>query len=167
MNSWTSWKTVLERDLAMHEEDSPKPRAVLTPEINVTPLVDVVLVLLIIFMVVAPQMESGANLELPVMANPDKAIQSEQASEPTVLSLTKGGELYFNKLPIAEGVLTQQLTDFHSAKPSERIVLKADREASYGKVRALFKTCQSIGFPGVSLQVIDQANQNKGAPDGV
>jgi biopolymer transport protein TolR len=152
----------------MSEEEVVTKRAPLTPEINVTPLVDVVLVLLIIFMVVTPQMESGANLELPIMSNPDKADMEKQNTEPTILSLTKDGSIYFNKLPVAAADLERQLTDFHEQKPEDRIVLKADREAAYGKVRALFKTCQQIGFPGVSLQVIDKANQQRsGASDGV
>ncbi len=150
-----------------NETETVTKRPALAPEINVTPLVDVVLVLLIIFMVVTPQMESGANLQLPVMSHPDKADMETQTTEPTILSLTKDGSLYFNKLPIEEGQLTSALQSFHDQKPEDRIVLKADREAGYGKVRALFKKCQLIGFPGVSLQVIDRANQSAGAADGV
>jgi biopolymer transport protein TolR len=132
----------------------------LKPEMNVTPLVDIVLVLLIIFMVVTPQMESGANLELPVMTNPDKA-DLEQDAQPTILSLAKDGSLYFDKAPVSTEKLEGLLKDFRIAKPTSRLVLKADREAPYGKVRELFKLCQSLGFPGVGLQVIDRANQQK------
>jgi biopolymer transport protein TolR len=150
------------------EEENVVRRPPLAPEMNVTPLVDVVLVLLIIFMVVTPQMESGANLELPVMSNPDKTELEKQSSEPTILSLTKEGTLYFNKLPIEADKLDEALVSFHAQKPEERILLKADREAAYGKVRALFKKCQTIGFPGISLQVIDRANQSgEGAGNGV
>jgi biopolymer transport protein TolR len=144
-------------------DDGDGPRsfsAPLTPDINVTPLVDVVLVLLIIFMVVAPQMESGASVELPAMSNPDQAL--EQDAQPTILSLARDGALYFDKRPVATGDLERLLRDFRAAKPEARLVLKADRDAAYGKVRALFKLCQDLGFPGVALQVIDRQNQTVG-----
>lgn len=145
--------------MAEHADDEkPRQTASVSPEMNVTPLVDVVLVLLIIFMVVTPQMEAGANLELPVMSNPDRT-DLEQDAQPTILSLAKDGSLYFDKAPVAKPDLEQKLTAFHAEKPSARLVLKADREAQYGDVRALFKLCQTLGFAGVSLQVIDRANQ--------
>ncbi len=148
----------------MAEVDDDAPRrfgAAITPEINVTPLVDVVLVLLIIFMVVAPQVESGASVELPAMSNPDKA-QGEQDAKPAILSLARDGAIYFDKRPVPAGGLEALLRGLHAKEPEKRLVLKADRDAGYGKVRALFKLCQSLGFPGVSLQVIDRNNQNAG-----
>ena len=126
------------------------------PEINITPLVDVVLVLLIIFMVVAPQMEAGAAVTLPSISNPD---QGNGALEPTTVTMTKDGQLFFEKDPLAEDALVQKLQAIHAAKPQSRVVLKADVALDYGKVRAMFKRCQEIGFPGASLQVIDRANQ--------
>ena len=145
--------------MAEHADELPRRKAPLQPDINVTPLVDVVLVLLIIFMVVAPQMESGANLELPVMAHPDEAMQQE----PTILSLTRDGALFFDKLPVGDAELDSKLTSFHAAHPDAKLVVKADRGVSYGKVRALFKRCQGLGFPGAALQVIDRSNQQSGS----
>ena len=142
--------------------DAPRTMvAGIKPEMNVTPLVDIVLVLLIIFMVVAPQIESGASLELPAMSNPDKN-QLEQEAHPTILSIAKDGAVYFDKAPVEIAELEPRLKAFRTAKPESRLVLKADREAEYGKVRALFKLCQTLGFPGISLQVIDRANQAAG-----
>ena len=128
----------------------------LKPEINITPLVDVVLVLLIIFMVVAPQMEAGASVVLPSLSNPD---QGNGALEPTTVTLTKDGKLFFEKEELAEEVLVEKLAALHREKPSARVVLKADTGIAYGKVRAMFKRCQELGFPGASLQVIDRANK--------
>jgi biopolymer transport protein TolR len=134
-----------------------KPRrAVLAPEMNVTPLVDVVLVLLIIFMVVTPQMEAGVSVTLPSIHNPD---QGNGALEPTTVTLTKDGKFFFEKEELPVDVLMARLKDVHGARPDSRVVLKADKELGYGKVRALFKACQDLGFPGVSLQVIDVANR--------
>ncbi len=131
-------------------------RASLKPEINITPLVDVVLVLLIIFMVVAPQMEAGASVVLPSLSNPD---QGNGALEPTTVTLTKDGKLFFEKEELSEAVLVEKLAKLHADKPSARVVLKADTGLAYGKVRAMFKRCQELGFPGASLQVIDRANK--------
>ncbi len=148
--------------MAEHDDDAPRSFAAgLTPDINVTPLVDVVLVLLIIFMVVAPQMESGAAVELPAMSNPDQALS--QDAQPTILSLARDGALYFDKRPVAPADLDALLREFRIRKPDARLVLKADRDAEYGKVRALFKRCQELGFPGVALQVIDRQNQTAGS----
>jgi biopolymer transport protein TolR len=134
----------------------PKRRPTTKPEINITPLVDVVLVLLIIFMVVAPQMEAGASVTLPSILNPD---QGNGALEPTTVTLTKDGKLYFEKEAVEESVLVEKLTKLHEARPTARVVLKADSAVAYGKVRAMFKRCQEIGFPGAALQVIDRANK--------
>ena len=126
------------------------------PEINITPLVDVVLVLLIIFMVVTPQMEAGASVTLPSIHHPD---QGNGSMEPTTVTLARDGRLFFEKEALDEDALVQRLTQLHASKPDARVVIKADDQVAYGKVRAMFKRCQGIGFPGASLQVIDKANQ--------
>ena len=119
-------------------------------DINVTPLVDVVLVLLIIFMVVTPQLEAGATVELPKANNPD---EKSEALEPTTLSLTAAGDVYFDKQQLSLESLEARLRKLKQEKPHQKLVLKADRNAPYGKVRSLFRTCQQLDFPGVSLQV--------------
>ena len=144
--------------MAAENEDAPSVRrkGALKPEINITPLVDVVLVLLIIFMVVTPQMEAGASVVLPSIANPDKG---NGALEPTTVTLTKDGRFFFEKEELEEEVLVDRLKALHQAKPDTRVVLKADTGLAYGRVRAMFKRCQELGFPGASLQVIDRANK--------
>jgi biopolymer transport protein TolR len=129
------------------------------PEINITPLVDVVLVLLIIFMVVAPQMEAGAAVALPSISNPDKG---NAALEPTTVTLTKDGRFFLEKDELSEDALVAKLSALHAAKPSARVVIKADSGLAYGKVRAMFRRCQALGFPGAALQVIDKANKAQG-----
>lgn len=137
-------------------DNAPRRRSGAKPDINITPLVDVVLVLLIIFMVVAPQMEAGAAVTLPSILNPDKG---NGAAEPTTVTLTKDGKLFFEKEELSEDVLVEKLTALHAKNPGARVVLKADVGLAYGKVRAMFKRCQEIGFPGAALQVIDRANK--------
>jgi biopolymer transport protein TolR len=140
----------------LSSDPGPRRRAGARPDINITPLVDVVLVLLIIFMVVAPQMEAGASVTLPSIFNPD---QGNAALEPTTVTLTRDGRLFFEKEQVEEDALVEKLTKLHADKPTARVVLKADAGVAYGKVRAMFRRCQEIGFPGASLQVIDRANK--------
>jgi biopolymer transport protein ExbD len=125
-------------------------------EINVTPLVDVVLVLLIIFMVVAPALQSGIAVQLPALFHPD---EGNAALEPTTVTLAHDGALYFEKERVALDELKARLTALHARRPEARLVLKADTALGYGRVREVFKTCQELGFPGASLQVLDKANQ--------
>ena len=129
----------------------------LVPEMNVTPLVDVVLVLLIIFMVVTPQLEAGAAVDLPAVVNPDKG--EDNSLTPTTVSLTAQGALFVDKKEVPKARFAEQLRAVHEKDPEARVVLKADRGVRYAEVRGVFKTLQDIGFPGISLQVVDQKKQ--------
>ena len=121
------------------------------PAMNVTPLVDVVLVLLIIFMVVLPMMESSAQVELPAIFHVDADAKSK--TDPFTLSLTRDGRVFFEQEAVGAERLEERLRSANQREPSRRLVLRADRLAHYGEVRRLFKRCQEIGFPGMSLRV--------------
>jgi biopolymer transport protein TolR len=123
------------------------------PDINVTPLVDVVLVLLIIFMVIIPQMQAGANVNLPGAQNPDK--KNDVKNQPITLSVTSSGSLFLEKKPVDRGELVALLKEGHAKSPGSRLILKGDKAAPYGLMRSLFAEAQGVGFPGVSLQVGD------------
>jgi biopolymer transport protein ExbD len=121
------------------------------PDINITPLVDVVLVLLIIFMVVAPQMEQDIPVTLPGIFNPDPDM--EGARKPAMLSLTQDRQLYIESQAYdVEGALAA-LSELHANEPMRRLALRADSKLSYAEVRDVFFRIQEIGFPGVSLMV--------------
>ena len=135
-------------------------RSKITPDMNVTPLVDVVLVLLIIFMVVIPQMQAGANVNLAGVANPDK--KSDLKNPPITLSVTAAGGLFLEKSKVDRSQLIPLLKEGHAMSPGSRLVLKGDKEAPYGLMRDLFKDAQGVGFPGVSLQVGDLRKQEGG-----
>ena len=126
---------------------------------NVTPLVDVVLVLLIIFMVVIPMMEKSVSVDLPNIFHVDE--EAKGKTDPFTLSLTKDGAMYFEQEKLEEPEFKTTLTAALEREPHRRLVLRADRGAHYGKVRKLFKVCQGIGFPGISLRV----NELKAAPN--
>ncbi len=128
------------------------------PVMNVTPLVDVVLVLLIIFMVVIPAMGKSGQVDLPSIFNVDPEAKSK--TDPFTLSLTTDGSMYFEQEQLSPEQFVTTLRAAQEREPSRRLVLRADRKAPYGEVRKLFKSCQEIGFPGVSLRV----NELKGGP---
>ena len=127
-------------------------RAGVQPEINVTPLVDVVLVLLIIFMVIAPAMEHGERVELPAITTPDKAPKSRL--DPVTITLSGAGNIYLEKEPIRDfAALAERIQAAHAAEPDRRIVLKGDSSLPYEKMRSMLASFQASGLPGVSLSV--------------
>ena len=133
---------------------SPSRRNAIAPEINVTPLVDVVLVLLIIFMVIAPTLESGERVELPAIANPDKQAKLDALT----LTVTASERYLLEKEFVEKDALQKRLADAYKQAPEKRIVIKGDRGLPYVTMRRVFAESQNIGFPGVALMV----DQKKG-----
>jgi biopolymer transport protein ExbD len=123
---------------------------------NVTPLVDVVLVLLIIFMVVIPLMEKNAKVEIPGIFNVDP--ERKGGSDPYTLSLTRDGAMYLEQEQLGPADFERRLRVAHERDNKKRLLLRADRDANYGDVRQLFSKVQSIGFPGISLRVNELRN---------
>ena len=123
------------------------------PVMNVTPLVDVVLVLLIIFMVVVPMMEKSAQVDLPSIFNVDPDGKGKTKTDPFTLSLTADGSMYLERERLDESMFVSRLREANLREPNRRLVLRADRTAPYARVRKLFKTCQEVGFPGMALRV--------------
>ncbi len=142
----------------VHRATSPKPRnaaAPITPDINVTPLVDVVLVLLIIFMVIAPALEHGERVELPSILMPDKNQKSKL--DPITVTVARSGATYIEKERVEVVELPARLASLHAGGPERRVVLKGDSTLDYQKVRDVFALVQSAGFSGVSLMVSKKA----------
>jgi biopolymer transport protein TolR len=125
------------------------PKRAIRPEINVTPLVDVVLVLLIIFMVIAPQLEAGERVELPAIEN----VERKAKLDAMTLTVTVSGRFLLEKDVVEAGKVEATLRAEHEKKPEKRLVVKADKGVTYGKMRGLFASAQKIGFPGVALMV--------------
>ena len=98
-------------------------------EINIIPLVDVVLVLLLIFMLTAPMMYRGIDVNLPKAASKPTAVE-----ERMVLTVTKDRTLYLNEKPIALGMLEGQLRDAFKSRTDKTLYLKADAGLAYGAV---------------------------------
>jgi biopolymer transport protein ExbD/biopolymer transport protein TolR len=121
------------------------------PEMNVTPLVDVVLVLLIIFMVVAPRLEQDVQVELPSIFNADP--DTEGTTNPVKVTVTRNGEYYIDNKAYGIDEAIDVLSGEHAADPLRRLILRGDEGLRYGQVRELFARAQKVGFPGIALMV--------------
>jgi biopolymer transport protein ExbD len=126
-------------------------RAGAKSEINVTPLVDVVLVLLIIFMVVTPQLTPGKDVKLPSAPGTKDAPSGAPA---LVVSVTAERQVYVDAATQPAGAaLEAQLAQALREQPGRRIVLKGDRSLSYGDVRSVMRKSRDAGAKGVALAV--------------
>jgi len=146
---------------------SPKTRKAggVTPDMNVTPLVDVVLVLLIIFMVVAPRMDQDVPVELPGIFNPDPELDA--TSEPFKLTLSKDGDYYVDQEKYDLDGAIEVLSMRHAEEPLRRLVLRADAQLTYGQVRGVLSRAQQVGFPGMSLLVGERSRGKPGSAPAV
>lgn len=117
-------------------------------EINVTPLVDVMLVLLIIFMVTAPLMLNGINLQLPKTSN---ANALNLTAKQVVLSLTKSEELYVGKDKILQSELVQTVASEFKRTQSDVLFFRADYGVSYGRVASLMAYLNKQGINKIAL----------------
>ena len=134
---------------------SRKKREEVKPEMNVTPLVDVVLVLLIIFMVILPAAVSDQNLELAQIENPDEQPKGEP--EPYVLSIDVEGRLFLDDYAVASDQLVAHLQEANANDPDKKLVLRGDHRLTYGKVRDVMAVVQEVGFPGIALRATKAA----------
>ena len=138
--------------------------AALRPDMNVTPLVDVVLVLLIIFMVVAPRLDQDVQVELPGVFNPDPDVDVD--TEPLKVTVAKAGEYYIDSQRYDLDGAIERLGAAHASDPLRRLVLRGDARLTYGQVRELFARSQQVGFPGIALMVGERHRLDDARPAG-
>src|SRR6478752_1180070 len=130
-----------------------------SPEINITPLVDVVLVLLIIFMVVTPAINEGANIELPKVMSPDP---KTKYVNPIEVTIAPDGTTICEKETIKLPQLKAKLVAIHAKEPDRALMLKSDQGMKWGKMRAAFFDLQDVGFKGVLLKVTEKKTGKPG-----
>jgi biopolymer transport protein TolR len=116
-------------------------------EINVTPLVDVMLVLLIIFMVAAPLMIAGVPVNLPQTA----AARQNTPQKPMVVTIAPGGGLYIRDEQIPRDSLIQRLRDLRASEGDAVAYVRSDASISYGEVMAILGGVGEAGYTRISL----------------
>ena len=121
------------------------------PSINVTPLVDVVLVLLIIFMLIIPNMQDDKPIELINVMFPDKDPGAKE--EPLVVTIDRAETYTMGDQDVTRAQAIAALKAVHATSPRRKVLLRGDARVPYRAVRTLFKEVQDIGFGGVSLAV--------------
>ena len=131
----------------------------LSADINVTPLVDVCLVLLIIFMVVTPLLQKGVPVNLPVTKNPDKTPETDRE---VLVSVKSDGSIYIEKLVVRDDQLDSEMRALFERNPDRQIAVKGDRKVSYGRVVRVLRACRDIGFADVGL--VAQAEKARVTP---
>ena len=117
-------------------------------EINVTPLVDVVLVLLIIFMVMAPQMRKGPDVNLPNTAKPNA--QGDERGR-ILVSIDEAGDLWINDQPVAAANFGEALRAAVGNEPDPKVVIRGDAKLNFLHVRQAMQAIEQSGFRGVGL----------------
>ena len=123
-----------------------KSRAVMS-EINVTPMVDVMLVLLIIFMVAAPMMTAGVPIDLPKTA----ANEMPSQTQPITVAVTPEGAIYVDQTPVGEADLVRTVTAMAVNGTEDRIFLRGDTTANYGTVMRVMGILSAAGFTRIGL----------------
>ena len=116
--------------------------------INVTPLVDVVLVLLIIFMVMAPQMRKGPDVNVPNTTTPNA--QGDERGR-ILVSIDEAGGLWINDRSVAPEHFAEALNAAVGAEPNPKIVIRGDAKLNFGEVRQAMLAIEQAGFRGVGL----------------
>jgi len=122
-------------------------------EINVVPYIDVMLVLLVIFMITAPLLTQGVNVELP---QAESEVMTEETDEPLVVTVTANGDYYLNvgdniDDPIDHQMLVTRVAAVLRHKPKTPVMVRGDTHVEYGKVVVAMSLLQKAGAPSVGL----------------
>jgi biopolymer transport protein TolR len=119
----------------------------LMSDINVTPFVDVMLVLLIIFMVTAPMMMQGVDVELPKTTS--ESLETEK--EPLVLSIDKHGQIFINDMQMGMEQLGEKLTHIVKNRTDGTVYLRADKDIPYGTVVGVMAAIRGAGVESIGM----------------
>jgi len=128
--------------------DSGGPMA----EINVTPLVDVMLVMLIIFMITAPLMSHKIGVKVPEANLEEKP----QVDRPVTISVKENGDLYLNDEPVSDELLRSKLAVEAQKKPQPEVDIRGDKTTRYRTIQAVVKTAKEVGIRKVGFVATPQ-----------
>jgi biopolymer transport protein ExbD len=117
-------------------------------DINVTPLVDVMLVLLIIMMLVAPLLQQGVKVKLPTA---EHGVDKPETQESTIIAISRDRITYLNAKPVPEGELGKRVTEALEARKERVVLIKADEEVEYGAVMSAMDQLRQAGVEDIGL----------------
>jgi len=130
--------------------------------INVTPMVDVMLVLLIIFMVITPMLQKGVSVDLAKVNNPTP-MQDADKEDALIVAVMRDGKVFFGNDPISVDQLTGKVKDRIANRTDKRVYVRADARAKFGSVVEVVDNVRSAGVDDLGL-LTDQKKNNAGAP---
>jgi biopolymer transport protein TolR len=139
------------------------PTGGINSEINVTPLVDVMLVLLIIMMIVAPMLQRGVDLRLPMATN---SAPKPETQEDTVLAIKADKTLYINSVQVRESDLRQRVQDVLDTKKQKIILIRADEDVEYSAVMGAMDALREGGIEDMGLITEPRARQGQQTTGG-
>jgi len=134
--------------------------AKISSAINVTPMVDVMLVLLIIFMVVTPMLQKGISVDMAPVNNPEQMPDADK-EDALLVSITRDGKVYFGSEQIQVDNLTTKVKDRLANKPDKRVYVKADMRTHFGQVVQVVDSVRAAGVDDLGLLT----EQRKTAPN--
>jgi biopolymer transport protein TolR len=139
--------------------DVGSKRGGLNSDINVTPLVDVMLVLLIIMMIVAPLLQSGVSLTLPIATN---SVDKPETADQTVVAIDRQKRFYVGVKEVSKDNLTREVQEVLEGKKDKIVIIKADREVEYGAVMEAMDQLRAGGIEDMGLITGTKAEPRKG-----
>jgi TolR protein len=117
-------------------------------DINVTPLVDVMLVLLIIMMLITPMLNQGVAVRLPEATN---SVDKPTTQDNTVIAISKDGSVYLNAKPVSEAELTTKINEALESKKEKTVFINADEEAAYSAIMSTMDQLRQAGVEDIGL----------------
>jgi biopolymer transport protein TolR len=137
-------------------------RGGLNADINVTPLVDVMLVLLIIMMLIAPMLQKGVPVTLPLA---DNTVQKPETQDQTVLAVDRNDKFYVNSIQVDRGTMADRVKAALEDKTERIVLIKADQDASYSAVMAAMDDLRKVGIEDIGL-ITDPKTRQPTTPGG-
>jgi biopolymer transport protein ExbD/biopolymer transport protein TolR len=137
--------------------------AKISSEINVTPMVDVMLVLLIIFMVVTPMLQKGISVDMAPVNNPEQMPDADK-EDALLVSITRDGKVYFGSEQMSVDNLTGKVKDRLANKQDKRVYVKADMRARFGSVVQVVDSVRAAGVDDLGLLTEQKKTTNTPPP---